>query len=350
MVVEMKELLVDYDPLIWNEMLFSSSVINDPIYSDSEKGWYFEAIHFDPAFLELGDEEIQIAFVDDGFDISHEDFSSKAAQGFDFYHHQPGVYGKMTGTNESGQPIGNIHGTHVIGISSAQQNNGKGSLGLSPNCKVIPLQVSDEWSELWPSSVIIDAILFSMNNGANVINLSLGLPMTKVQWLSMSSTEQNQFIENSSEQASFWNELYAYGEELGVVFVKAAGNSSIPVEFDPMCRSNLPIYVMATDRQSQLAEFSNLIDDKLNYTSIAAPGVDIFSAIPGNSYHALNGTSMSAPMVSSLVALMFSKDAKMSPQDIREILQAEPKTVLSNDIHAPLLNFKSVLEKIDNQS
>lgn len=347
MISTMKEMLSDYDPLIWNEMLFQSSTINDPIYSDTDRGWHFKAISFMPEHVLLGNPQIKIAIVDDGFDTKHEDFSLFSEQGFDFFHHQATVYGKTNGTDQYGEPIGNTHGTHVSGICSAQPNNKKGALGLSPNCSIIPVQISDEWSDLMPSSVIVDAILYSINKGAKVINLSLGLPMTNEQWSSFSDLEKASWYADTEDQASFWKELYTLGEEQGVVFVKAAGNSNLPIEIGPMCRSKLPIYVMASNRQNQLAEFSNWVDDDLGYTSMAAPGVEIFSSIPEDQYYPYSGTSMSAPMVSSLIALMLSKDAALSPEEIRSVIEKEQKTKFAHKVNAPLLNFESVLERMD---
>lgn len=351
----MKSTLASYNPLIWNESLFQNGSVSDPFFTDNDKGWYFKAINFSEEYLKLGDPSIKIAIVDDGFDTQHEDYAAFSEGEYNFCNGIDRVYAVDRGIGQQGVRLGNCHGTHVSGICIAEPNNDKGALGLSPNCTLLPIQISDEWNDMFPSSRIIDGVLYAMNQGANVINLSLGSLMAKEEWEMMSDEEKQAYFEFTKDEAEFWNELYLIGESRGVVFVKAAGNSGLPMHTDSMNRSPIPIYVLASKKDGQLTAFTNYSDtsgssENIKMCCIAAPGENIVSTFPSNNYEALSGTSMSAPMVSSLVALMLSKKKGLQPKEIRSIIQNKRKNSFGVLGEYPILNFNILLEMSDINS
>ena len=170
----------------------------------------------------------------------------------------------------------NGHGSHVAGIAAAATNNGLGVAGVGYN--------AESWTSRCSATRaralfgLRRGITWAADNGANVINLSLGGTM------------------DSSALESAVN--YAWSK--GVVVVAAAGNNASSTPFYPAYYANV-IAVAATTDLDRLASFSDFGD----WVDVAAPGISIYSTIPGG-YGYMSGTSMASPFVSGLAALLFA--------------------------------------------
>lgn len=214
--------------------------------------------------LSTGASWVTIAVIDSGVDYSHPDLAYKVLPGYDF------VNGDSDPQDDNG------HGTHVAGIAAAAANNGIGIAGVSWGAAVMPLKVLDSSGNGTYANAAA-AIVWATDHGAQVINMSFG---------------------GSSYSATLENAvLYAYTR--GVVQVAAAGNSGsgsvlYPARFAPV------IAVAATDSANNRAGFSNYGPE----VDLAAPGVSIYSLYPGGGYGYRSGTSMSAPFVSGLAAIL----------------------------------------------
>lgn len=189
------------------------------------------------------------------------------------------------------------HGTHVAGTIAAE-NNGFGATGVAPNARIMPVRVLDEsGSGTWAS--VAAGVRYAADNGAQVINLSLGGGAT----------------------APVVTSAIQYAVSRGAIVVIASGNEAANQPGFPANLANQAgvIAVGAVNSANQLANFSNDAGMfPLNY--VVAPGVNIYSTTPGNTYRVFNGTSMATPHVAGVAALMLSANPTLTPAQITQIL------------------------------
>lgn len=222
---------------------------------------------------------IRVAVIDTGIDHLHHDLNPNFAGGVSF------VEGESF-------TDGNGHGTHVAGIIGARQN-GSGVIGVAPNCSLYSVKALNRLGHGRYSS-IISAILWSVRNRMDVINMSLG------------GSSHSQALQNACD--------YAY--QHNVLLVAAAGNThhgavGFPAAYDSV------IAVSAIDKLGNLASFSA----KGSQVDLCAPGVQIYSTLPGNRYGHLNGTSMASPHVAGAAALAVSSHRFTRAESIRKLLE-----------------------------
>ena len=200
-------------------------------------------------------------------------------------------------SNEDNDPMDVVgHGTHVAGIIAAVQNNNKGISGIAPEALIMPLKAgySTGRSGFLKTSDILEAITYAINNNADVINMSFAGPELIVL-----------------------EDVLNFAFDLGIVCVAAAGNYGSSTKTYPAGLSSV-IAVGAVDSQKYKAYYSNYGD----WVKVTAPGTYILSTIPGNSYDYKTGTSMSAPHVSAVAALLKAKNKIKKPtaQEVQEML------------------------------
>lgn len=207
---------------------------------------------------------VKIAIVDTGVQLNHPDLASKLLPGYDF------VSGDTVPND------GNGHGTHVAGIAAAVTNDGRGIAGVAPLASILPIRVLDDNGSGSLSS-IANGIIFAANQGAQVINLSLG------------ATQGAATLQNAVDYA--WNK--------GAVLVAAAGNDGVNIPNYPAYYNNV-IAVALTTSADYRSSFSNFG----RWVEVAAPGSDILSTYTGSYYAYLSGTSMASPHVAGIAALL----------------------------------------------
>lgn len=203
----------------------------------------------------VGGKDVVVAVLDTGVDSSHEMLKNRVVGGYDF-------------TGKGSWADGNGHGTHVAGIIADCTNS---------NVKIMPIKVLDS-SGRGKVSKIGEAVRYAVDNGAGVINLSLG------------GFGYSAYMEQSIQ--------YAYNK--GVPVVVAAGNEGGNV--NSYCPANIEraITVSSIDSNHNRSIFSNYG----KWVDYAAPGSNIKSAYLGNSYKTMSGTSMAAPFVSASLAML----------------------------------------------
>ena len=290
----------------------------------------------DEIYNVVGDASVRLAIVDDGFDLNHIDFSQNYSD----------AYNVISGSNVVSSSFERQHGTHVAGIATANSDNNIGSLGLAAKCTLLPIQIADDvYPKRLSSTHVIDGILYALNKGADVINLSLGGSIPGFEeWTQQDSVN---FKNARYDESIFWSELYSKLEENNVMVVLAAGNESLPLELDPMHNSTYPVFVCASDPNNELAIFSNYPSQKNDsMTVVVAPGF-IWSLVPNDNYKVLPGTSMSAPLVASVIALMKSEYPEISNDQIRSDLLSCPPV---GDRNIPLVWMPSLfnLNELDS--
>ncbi|PSL40687.1 FlgD-like protein [Planomicrobium soli] len=182
------------------------------------------------------------------------------------------------------------HGTHVAGIIAASINK-TGVAGIAPNVKIMPINVF--MYDIAYDFDIAKAIVYAADKGANVINMSLG----------------------SYGYSALQDDAVKYARGKGVVIIAAAGNNSTNARMYPAALPSV-IAVAATDNKDKSAWFSNWG----NHIDISAPGENIYSTLPASSYDYMSGTSMAAPVVSGVAALILSKNPFLSPDQVEDIL------------------------------
>lgn len=258
---------------------------------------------------------ITVAVIDSGVDITHSDLRNNIwvnrrevpNDGID--NDQNGyvddIYGwnfgqgqfnnnVMPGTSDPGQ----THGTHVAGTIAASNNN-FGVTGVAPNAQIMALRLGDvSGNRFTNAGSLAQAVRYAVDNGARVINMSLG-------W------------SDSAELAS----ALSYAASRNVITVSAAGNESEPVPGTPAnYATRWGLSVGAVDRMGAIASFSNRAGSDPALQHVVAPGVQIYSTVPGNRYDFSSGTSMAAPAVAGVVALMLSANPNLTHDQVRRIM------------------------------
>lgn len=195
----------------------------------------------------------------------------------------------------------NGHGTHITGIAVAETNNATGIAGVSWGARAMTVRVLDEYGDGYYYDIAL-GIVYAADNGAQVINLSLG------------GEAPSQVLQDAVN--------YAYSK--GALVVAAAGNNGGAVFYPAACDN--AIAVAATDANDQRLSFSNQGPE----VDIAAPGDNIISTWPPPYlYYYKRGTSMATPHVSAAAALLWSWRPDWSNQQVQERLQAQADDVNS---------------------
>lgn len=327
---------------VFDEIIQESDVvINDPMVNNPYHSWYFNPIGAKNAWdITLGDEDVIIAVVDNGFDVNHPELSGKLYNS----------YNVLT-RNQYLRPIVtrdgiDAHGTHVAATAAGNYNNGTGLLGIAPNCRLMLVQVGNDNSNGTLSTTAIrEGILYAINQGADVINVSLGM-IVPDNLKGMSEGEQLNYIASSYRQEELlWNNVYTKAKRNNCTIVFAAGNDNMIAGIDPKKRSKNIIKVSAVNKELEKADFSNYgIYPDLNreYSTLSAPGVSIYSAAPDSQYVSMQGTSMAAPVVSGAVALLKSIDKNLTTEQVISLLKETGENVDCNI--GPIINIGKALQ------
>lgn len=299
---------------------------------DKDKQWHHGPNHLecDKHWQHLHDEGITagegsvIAVIDTGVDYTHPDLAANMwvnsaelngvagvdddGNGYvDDIHGVSTVGGKW---DHSGDPMDDHgHGTHVAGIIGMSPNNGEGGVGIAYGAKIMAIKAG-QGTGIFSDTDVAEAIRYAVAMGADVINMSFG------------GTGKSFLVEEALADAF-----------ATCVLVAAAGNDGVPTSDAPVsfvakwdifpAGYSYVLGVMATDQNGNLASFSNW--DYINNGGSAeyeltAPGVDIYSTLPGGQYAYWDGTSMASPVVAAAAALIRSKYPDKSVYSSRYIM------------------------------
>ncbi len=208
------------------------------------------------------------------------------------------------------------HASHVAGII-AGNNNGIGNSGIAPNATIMPVVVIGPFTG--EEERIAQGIRYAVDNGARVLNLSLG----------------------GGSVNTTLKEALIYAKEKGAVIVSASGNDGLnssagnerfsSIRYPAAYASEFGIAVGAVNRDRQVADFTNRAGtDLLDY--VVAPGEDIYSSVPINTYDFWKGTSMAAPVVSGVAALMLNANPNLTPEQVEQIITgtANPNGIIED--------------------
>jgi subtilisin family serine protease len=201
-----------------------------------------------------------------------------------------------------------LHGTHVGGIIGSTRGNGLGGDGVAENVLLMSLRAVPNGDEF--DKDIALAVRYAVDNGAQVINMSFGKAY---------SPHQKEVYE-----------AFQYADSKGVLLVHAAGNDAANVDVNPNFPTSLYSFqtvqldhfltIGASTRiakEELAATFSNFGQTKVD---VFAPGYEIYNTVPQSSYMKLQGTSMAAPMVSGVAALLKSYFPTLSMSEIKKVM------------------------------
>lgn len=241
-----------------------------------------------------------VAIVDTGIDVNHDDLKHQ------LWEFMPGIQG-LNLNDSSGLfnlTDGNGHGTHVAGTVAARGNNVVGVVGVAPEAKLMGMRIFGANPATF--SMGANGIFLAAALGADVINCSWGAGVA---------------FDPLVAAAIAW----AITQPQRPVIVAAAGNYNIDAAgFYPASDPNV-ICVGATDPADAKAGFSNWGTT----VEVSAPGVGIISTLPGNNYGPLSGTSMAAPHVAAMVAIIRSRLHGLMQSDYLAIVQTYVEPVNS---------------------
>lgn len=201
-----------------------------------------------------------------------------------------------------------MHGTHVAGIIAANRKNDIGIKGIADNVRIMSVRAVPNGDER--DKDIANAIIYAVDNGAKIINMSFG----------KSFSPQKQVVDKAVK----------YAESKGVLLVHAAGNDGDNTDVE----SNFPNRNFAKGGQAKtwleigassfgadkqfVGSFSNYGKKSVDFF---APGVQIYSTTPMNTYENLQGTSMACPATAGVAALLMSYFPDLKVTDVKEILR-----------------------------
>jgi len=287
---------------------FSASV-NDPMATSQ---WNMEVLNMQDYYPLFEKSKYQpkrtakLFILDSGINPNHEDLS------INFERHQSN---DVSG-NESD---GNGHGSHCAGVASAVSNNGIGIASMSPGNRwvtVSSVKVMNRFG-LGTQASVVEGMIEAVDAGADVISMSLGGKSTQIK-------------------EETYAEAIQYAKDRNVIIVAASGNNAGDAAEIVPANSDIVIAVTALDKSLKKAQFSNYITNT-NF-GIAAPGTSILSTWKGGKYATFDGTSMAAPHVSGLVAVMKSLNPNLNTEQAFDILDKTGSKTKDTHLTGKMIN------------
>jgi subtilisin family serine protease len=220
-----------------------------------------------------------------------------------------------------------LHGTHVSGIICATRGNDIGNDGVADNVQIMALRAVPNGDER--DKDIALAIRYAVDNGAKIINMSFG----------------KSYSPNSKEVY----EAMKYASENDVLLVHAAGNDGKDIDVKPNYpkanyeEGNIPLLLtigastryLKTDADAGKGLAANFSNYGIKSVDIFAPGLEIYSTVPDNKYLSTQGTSMAAPMVSGVAALIKSYYPELTMKEIKDIMLETGKDYSATEVLLP---------------
>lgn len=246
----------------------------------------------------------------------NEAFDSRAIVGDDINN----LYEKGYGNNDVTGPDA-THGTHVAGIIAADRTNRIGIKGIANNVKIMPVRAVPNGDER--DKDVANAIIYAVNNGAHIINMSFG--------------------KSFSPQKEAVDKAVQYAEQKGVLLIHAAGNDGENIDEE----KNFPTRIYANGKEAKnwievgasawggeeiVGSFSNY---GKKMVTLFAPGVEIYSTVPGNKYKNENGTSMASPSTAGVAALLMSYFPELSAIEVKDILMKSTRKFDNLQVQKP---------------
>jgi subtilisin family serine protease len=227
------------------------------------------------------------------------------------------VYGNNDVTGGTGE-----HGTFVAGVIAAERNNNIGVNGINDSVKIMSVRCVPDGDER--DKDVANAIIYAVNNGAQILNLSFG----------KTYSPQKQFVDSALKLA----------QAKGVLIVHAAGNDAKDVDVSQFYPQKYADGTVIMDNWINVGASYQKLNKEFtasftNYgkknVDIFAPGVNICSTWPNNRYYVGDGTSFACPMVAGAAALIKSVYPSLTAAQIKEILMKSSRKIPSLKVYLP---------------
>lgn len=251
--------------------------------------WWLSDYGFDA--LDADGSGVIVAVIDTGVDDTHPDLAGVLVQGRDF-----SGLGSPDGSATVG-PSG-YHGTMVASLIAGQGKQSGGVIGVAPGAKIMPLSIGLGVVGANTDQQIADAVIWAVDNGAQVINLSL--------------------TRNSRTWPDSWDKAFLYALQNNVVVVSASGNRA-DGGGRPTAPATMP-GVLSVGGLTKSKLGSNQASSDGIAIDVTAPAEALFGSFPGGEVREWSGSSAAAPLVSGLIALMRQADPNASANDILQRL------------------------------
>ena len=260
----------------------------------------------------------------------NEDYDSRLIVG----DHENDPYEKGYGNNDVTGPDA-LHGTHVAGIVAGNRKNDIGIKGIADNVRIMSVRAVPNGDER--DKDVANAIIYAVDNGANVINMSFG--------------------KSFSPQKEAVDKAVKYAEKKGVLLVHAAGNDGEDIDKEDNfprreyldgkeAKNWLEIGASSWGTDSEfVASFSNYGKKGVD---VFAPGVEIYSTVPNNEYEMEQGTSMAAPMVTGIAAMLMSYFPELSATEVKDIIKKSTRKFDGLKVQKPGERGKAELSDLSN--
>ncbi len=310
--------LEDFDEIVYVEPVIRNKVHGTPTDEYYPLQWNMQTMAIPEAWSTSTGAGVLIAVIDSGVSKSNMDGLTALETGYDF------VDKDEDATDEGADVAGFSHGAFVAGIIAQKTDNHIGTVGMAYDARILPIRVAyydaDEKTFVANSDTIAEAIRWAVDNGAHIINLSMG----------------------SESPAEIVHEACDYAQANGVYVVASSGNNKSPDTLSYPAQYDSVIAVGATDLNHDVAYYSN----RGSSLDIVAPGGDMTVDQDGDgymdgiiaeteiakdswAYSWGSGTSFAAPQVSALIAMLLSKGVH-DGNEIRDAI-----TLTATDLGTP---------------
>ena len=268
-----------------NGICYMDVIPDDTDYTDRQ--WAPQLTGAESAWdVTTGDAGVTIAITDTGVDGTHPDFGGKVIAGYDTFNNVAISAGDDSAVY--------WHGTHCAGIAAAIGNNATGIAGVTWGSEIMPIKMCNDEDYSASYSDMAEAFMWAVDNGADIISCSFG----------------GKYYSQTMKDA------IDYAVDQGCTMFASMGNSYIDEVRYPAGYQSV-IAVGATDAHNEIASFSTTGD----HMSVCAPGVEIYSTMPGGGYDYAGGTSMACPFAAGAAALVLSVYPGMSPEEVKSQLE-----------------------------
>lgn len=351
--------------VVTNDVLAESYVPSDPGFKTPAYDEYYKLIQaYDAWDVTKGSPDIKVAIIDSYFDLNHPLLKDRYVNPINIVTQTTDVYPPAHCPKDMNELGLYCHGSHVAALAIGAMDNGVGCAGIAPECTWIPISIGDQMSSI----ALIEAILYAIYQGADVVNFSIGAAFgPEVKNLTLE--EQSYIAQNLKLRGEdLWDYVVKVANDHNCALVTAAGNDAILMGLDSKNRNDGMIKVEAVDGKGKVTDFSNFGSVKgqdFNYSTVAAPGMMVWSATDGRCtpiWEAMNtkvdkeqalqempGTSMAAPIVAGAVALMKSKNKDITTEEVIKILKMTGKKTDPDKPIGPTIQIRNALDAVGGE-
>ena len=362
---ELPKKITNMEYIVTTNGVFSNDARpSDSGFAQANYDEYFKLIQAYEAWdITRGSKDVKVAIVDSYFDLSNPEIGNRHVDRIHIPSRSRMVLPPRRQPMNEKDLTSYCHGSHVAGIAIGAQNNKLGCSGIAPECTWIPIALGDQLTDM----NVLEGLMYAIYKGADVVNLSIGRDFPKELAKVLPLGDQVMIAQTMNKGCeALWKYIAKIANDHNCVICTSAGNETLFMALDPKNRTNNIIKVEAVDGKGQMAYFSNYgmyPEGNLQFSTVAAPGVNLWSVtdkrcVPiyqkmgvvasADGFQEMSGTSMAAPVVTGAVALLKSKNKKLTTEQIIKILCMTAKQTDTKNRIGPTIQLKDALDATTN--